>query len=53
MSEDLVVSIFDENNEIEEENLLLGKVGPFLSDMKVIQPISKDSLARMNHFYNT
>jgi len=26
MSEDLVVSIFDENNDIEQENLLLGKV---------------------------
>ena len=29
MSEDVVVSIFDENNNIEEENLLLGKVSAF------------------------
>ena len=26
MSEDLVVSIFDENNDIEEDNVLMGKV---------------------------
>ena len=32
MSEDLVVSIFDENNDIEQESLLLGKVGAFGSE---------------------
>ena len=26
MTEDLVVSIFDENNDIEEDNVLMGKV---------------------------
>ena len=31
MSEDLVVSIYDENNDIEQEQLLLGKVGDFWS----------------------
>ena len=32
MSEDLVVSIYDENNDIEQEQLLLGKVGAFWSE---------------------
>ena len=32
MSEDLVVSIFDENNDIEHENLLLGKVINFWTE---------------------
>ena len=34
MSEDLVVSIFDENNDIEQESLLLGKVGAFGSERR-------------------
>ena len=36
MSEDLVVSIFDENNDIEQENLLLGKVTAFRKAGRVI-----------------
>ena len=40
MSEDVVVSIFDENNNIEEENLLLGKVSDFLVKKSDWNPFS-------------